>query len=113
MIIERGLSMNIFEKILLTIIQICTFLCYLPQIIKTIKLKKSKDVAITSWIISMISALCYTIYGIITKDSFIIFTCITEVLLAIISIIFLIKYKDNCWYNFILKKVSFLYCLKN
>jgi uncharacterized protein with PQ loop repeat len=87
--------MNAIETILLTIIQICTFLCYFPQIIKTIKTKKSEDVAISSWTISMISALCYTLYGFIIKDDFIIFTCITEVILAVISVIVLIKYRDK------------------
>lgn len=85
--------MGVFEIILLTIIQICTFACYFPQIIKTIRTKKSEDVAISSWSISMISALSYTIYGVIINDTFIILTCATEVLLAIVSVIVLIKYR--------------------
>lgn len=85
--------MNTVEQILLLIIQLCTFLCYLPQIIKTIKVKKSEDVAIMSWAISMVSALCYTLYGLITKDTFIMWTCATEVVLALFSVMVLVKYR--------------------
>jgi uncharacterized protein with PQ loop repeat len=87
--------MEVIEGILLLVIQICTFACYFPQIIKTIRTKRSEDVAVTSWAISMVSALSYTIYGIIKNDSFIIFTCVTEMILAIISVLVIIKYKKH------------------
>ena len=83
------------EKILICIIQVCTFLCYIPQIIKTLRLKKSADVAISSWVISFVSAVAYLVYGFMKSDSFIIITCATEFVLALISIIVLIKYRNS------------------
>ncbi|MDD3392146.1 MAG: SemiSWEET family transporter [Bacilli bacterium] len=87
--------MDIIKMILLTIVQICAFLSYFPQIIKTIHTKKSDDVAISSWVISMINALTYTVYGIIINSSFLIFTCITEVILALLSVGVLLRYQKK------------------
>ncbi len=85
--------MELFKGILLAIIQACTFGCYFPQIIKTIRTKESEDVAVSSWVISMISTLCYLTYGMIVDDSFIVATCLSEAVLAVISVLVLLKYK--------------------
>ena len=83
------------ELILLTIIQICTFLGYLPQMIKAIRTKKTDDVAISSWVLSFINANAYLAFGILIGNIFIIITTVTEVILAFASILVLYKYRTK------------------
>ena len=58
------------ENILLTIVTICTFISYFPQIIKSLKTKQAEDLSIGSWILWVISSLSYTLYALIYTDSF-------------------------------------------
>ncbi len=86
--------MEILKITLLTVIQVCAFACYVPQIIKTLVTKSGEDIAVSSWSISLLSVICYIIYGIIVDDGFIVITCITEAILALISVIVLYKYRN-------------------
>ena len=81
------------EKALLLVIQICAILTYFPQIIKTLRMKKCDDVAISAWVIALFSLFSYSVYGFLIKDKFIIFTCLTETVLAVITVILLLKYR--------------------
>ena len=81
------------EIILLTIIQVCTFLGYIPQMVKAIRTKKTEDVAISSWVLSFINASAYLVFGFYIGSTFIIITTTTEVILAFASVLILIKYR--------------------
>lgn len=85
------------SKILLSIVSICTFISYLPQIIKLLKTKKSDDLSIKTWILSIIACLCATIYAIVVSGDFmLIFETSLEVILCTIIFILVLKYRNNC-----------------
>lgn len=88
------MNITTVKIILLTIIQICAFASYFPQIVKTLKTKSGEDIAISTWIISFVSVICYVVYGFLEKDDFIIITCATEAILAFISVIILYRYRN-------------------
>ena len=58
------------ENILLTIVSICTFVSYFPQIVKSLRTKKADDLSIGSWILWVVSSISYTLYAFLCTDSF-------------------------------------------
>lgn len=50
-------------NILLGVVSVCTIISYLPQIVKLIRTKKSEDLSVQSWVLWVLSSLCYTIYA--------------------------------------------------
>lgn len=61
-----------------------TLVGYLPQTIKTIRTKKTKDLALSSFLIIGSSALCWTIFGLAKQQPAI---WITNSVVAVCSII--------------------------
>ena len=53
---------EIIALILLLIYTVCEYAAYLPQIIKLIKTKSADDLSITSWLVWVISGVCYLAY---------------------------------------------------
>ena len=81
---------------LLGIVSICTFISYLPQIVKLIRSKKSEDLSISSWILWGISSLSYTLYAIcVSKDFMLIFTTILELTCCLLILLLAIRYRNN------------------
>ena len=58
------------ENILLTIVSICTFISYFPQIVKCLKTKQAEDLSVWSWVLWVISSLSYSLYAILCTSSF-------------------------------------------
>ena len=48
--------------ILLSIYTVSEFFAYLPQIVKLIKTKSADDISLASWLVWIVSGLCYLIY---------------------------------------------------
>lgn len=48
--------------IFLSIYTVLEFIAYMPQIIKLIKTKSADDISLTSWLVWIISCLCYLGY---------------------------------------------------
>ena len=46
----------------------CTTISFLPQVIKTIKIKETKDISISMYIVLATGILLWMIYGILIKD---------------------------------------------
>ncbi len=81
-------------NILLTIVSFCTFISYLPQVLKLIKGKKSEDISIHSWILWVVSSLSYTIYAIVvSKDIMLIFETSLEFIFCLLILLLSIKYR--------------------
>lgn len=81
---------------LLGIVSFCTFVSYLPQVIKLIKTKKSEDLSIYSWILWVTSSSSYTLYAIlVSKDIMLIFETCLELFFCLTILILAIKYKNN------------------
>ena len=70
----------------------CTTISFLPQVIKTIKTKETKDISIAMYIILVIGILFWIIYGILNKDFPVILANSLAFLLAGIVLILKIKY---------------------
>lgn len=83
-------------NILLGIVSLCTMLSYLPQTIRLIKVKKSDELSINSWILWVVSNLSYTIYAILcSKDLMLIFETSLELFFCLWILALAVKYRNN------------------
>ena len=83
-------------NILLGIVTFCTFVSYLPQAIEIIKTKSSEDISIISWILWVISSLCYTSYAIFFSGTgMLILGAIVELFFAVLILVLTIIYDKN------------------
>ena len=84
------------ENILLSIVSVCTFISYFPQLVKCIKSKQLEDLSITSWILWVVSSLSYTLYAFLCTDSFmLVFETCLELSFCIAILIFAIIYRGK------------------
>ncbi len=70
----------------------CTTISFLPQVIKIIKTKETKDISISMYIVLATGILLWMIYGILIKDLPVILANSISFVLAIIVLILKIKY---------------------
>ena len=70
----------------------CTTISFLPQVIKTIKTKKTKDISMSMYIVLATGILLWMIYGILIKDLPVILANSISFVLAISVLILKIKY---------------------
>ena len=92
------LGSNMTEFILVAlmgVITVCAYIGYVPQIIRLLKTKESKDLSIPSWIIWIISTTCGSIYSIILKRPEMVVMYISELTLSAIILYFIIKYRKK------------------
>lgn len=83
-------------NILLGIVSLCTMISYLPQTIKLIKTKKSKDLSIDSWILWVVSSFCYSLYAILCSKNFmLILETSLELFFCLLILALAIKYRKN------------------
>jgi len=68
-------------------------IAFLPQVVKTIKTKQTKDISFWMYLIFLIGLLAWLIYGILIKDLPVIIANTATFLLAGLVFIFKIKYK--------------------
>lgn len=70
-----------------------TTISFIPQVIKTWKLKETRDISLSMFVMLAIGIILWTVYGFIIQDlPVILANCVSFVLTAII-IYFKIKYK--------------------
>ena len=77
------------------IVTICTYASYVPQIIKMMKTKRSEDLSISAWSMWLLSATCNTLYSFLLCRNELIIASVSELVLTLITIVFVIKYKDT------------------
>ena len=77
------------------IVTICTYASYVPQIIKMMKTKRSEDLSISAWSLWLLSATCNTLYSFLLCRNELIVASVSELVLTLITIVFVIKYKDT------------------
>ncbi len=83
-------------NILLLAVSICSFISYLPQIIKTISTHSSEDISISSWAINSISMAAYVAYAIlISGDPMLVFATGCECSFTVTILILAIKYRNS------------------
>jgi len=91
-----GLEPNLFSAVLLIVVTGIGLVSFLPQIVKTLKLKKSGDIAILSWIIWIISYLLMAVYAFaFTKDPVYFFLELIEGSICLFTLLICLKYR-NC-----------------
>lgn len=86
------------ETILLVtmwIVTICTYISYVPQIVKIIKTKSSEDLSIASWVLWFISSTCDTVYSIVLSRPELIIASLSEFILIMITLILSFVYKNR------------------
>ncbi len=81
--------------ILITIVTICTYISYAPQIVKILKTKSAADLSITSWLLWVITCVCYTGYALLDGSIGLIISCASELILCIIILYLSIKYRKK------------------
>ena len=85
-----------FGNILLIVVSTCSFVSYLPQIIKTINTHSSEDISISSWAINSISMAAYVVYAImISGDPMLVFATGCECSFTLTILILAIKYRNS------------------
>ena len=83
-------------NILLIAISTCSFISYLPQIIKTINTHSSEDISISSWAINSVSMAAYVVYAFfISKDLMLVFATGCEFIFTATILVLAIKYRNS------------------
>ena len=83
-------------NILLGIVSFCTFISYLPQIIKLVKTKKSNDLSVKSWILWVVSSISYTLYAFLCSNDFMLrFETFMESFFCLVIMLLAIAYRKN------------------
>ena len=87
------------EKLAIVLLGICTVIqlyAYVPQIIKLIKTKSSDDLSLSSWVIWIVSYLCYLGYVLITdSDGGIVFLVGVELVFTVIITVLILVYRKR------------------
>lgn len=88
---------EIILQITMWIVIICTYISYVPQIIKLIKTKEADDLSIVSWVLWTLSAVANLIYSIILTRAELIISSVSEVglMLAVLVLTVYYNYKNS------------------
>jgi MtN3 and saliva related transmembrane protein len=70
----------------------CTTISFLPQVIKTIRMKETKDISLSMYIVLATGILLWTIYGILRADVPVILANAISFVLAVTILIFKLRY---------------------
>ena len=77
------------------IVTICTYISYVPQIVKIFKTKSSEDISAWSWILWTLSALCSFIYSVALGRSELVIASLSELLLTAFVLLLSLIYKHK------------------
>jgi len=84
------------DIILIAVVQVATLFSYAPQIFRTLKFKTANDVAITPWVVSGVSEICFLIYAYRQNSGFwILFGAVLEIALAAITSVLLLIFRNR------------------
>lgn len=87
--------MKFFTEYLGYFAGICTTLSFVPQVIKVWKSKNVDGISLSMFIIFIIGVFCWLMYGLILNQKPLIVANFITLLLAILIIIAVIKFKRN------------------
>ena len=83
-------------NIVLIIASTCSFISYVPQIVKTISTRSSEDISVSSWLINSISMAAYVAYAILVSgDPMLVFATGCECSFTVTILILAIRYRNN------------------
>ena len=82
--------------ILMSVVTTCTIISYLPQLIKLLKTKNSRDLSISSWLLWVVSFFFYSLYAIlVAKDILLIMQALLELGFCCAILFLIIIYKKE------------------
>lgn len=76
------------------IVTVCTYISYVPQIVKLIRTRKSEDLSVVSWVLWFITALADLVYSIVLGRTELIIASISEFLLITLTLVL------TCYYEY-------------
>lgn len=84
-------------NITMWIVTVCTYISYMPQIIKLLKTKKSEDLSVASWVLWTISAIANLVYSIVLDRVELIIASLSDFLLIVLVLLLTVyyNYKNN------------------
>lgn len=84
-------------NITMWIVTVCTYISYMPQIVKLLKTKKSEDLSVASWALWTISAIANLVYSIVLGRVELIIASLSDFLLIALVLILTVyyNYKNN------------------
>ena len=71
----------------------CTTSAFIPQLIKAVKLKHTKDISLFMYIIFVVGIIAWLVYGLFINDMPIILANIVSLVLSLSILVMKIKYK--------------------
>lgn len=84
-------------NITMWIVTVCTYISYMPQIVKLLKTKKSEDLSVASWVLWTISAIANLVYSIVLGRVELIIASLSDFLLIALVLVLTVyyNYKNN------------------
>ena len=90
-----GIEPNIVSAVILLVVTGIGLVSFLPQIIKTIRTKKSNDIAVLSWVIWILSYTLMAIYAFcFTSDPVLFIIELTEGGVCLFTLLICLKYRS-------------------
>lgn len=86
---------EIILLVTMQIVTICTYVSYIPQIVKLIRTKSAEDLSVASWILWTLRSLSNAVYSIILSRSELIIASVSELLLIVVVLMLSIKYQKK------------------
>ena len=88
---------EIILQVTMWIVIVCTYISYVPQIVKLIKTKEADDLSIASWVLWTLSAVANLIYSIMLARIELIIASVSEagLILAVLVLTVYYDYKNN------------------
>lgn len=84
-------------NITMWVVTVCTYISYMPQIVKLLKTKKSEDLSVASWVLWTISAIANLVYSVVLGRVELIIASLSDFLLIALVLLLTVyyNYKNN------------------
>jgi MtN3 and saliva related transmembrane protein len=89
------MNKDLILEILMCIAITCGYIGYIPQIIRIVKTKCTKDISLYTWIIWILAFLCGTVYSIILGRWELITAYISELFFSVVILSLTILYRKK------------------
>lgn len=94
--VTKGFTMkDLILLITMWIVTICTYISYVPQIVKILKTKSSEDISVWSWVLWTLSSFCNFIYSVVLGRSELVIAGVSELFLTAVVLLLSLLYKHK------------------
>lgn len=74
-------------------VTVCTYISYIPQLLKLARTKKSEDLSVASWILWSMSSFANLVYSIVLGRLELIVASVSEFLLILVTLVLTVYYE--------------------